>query len=86
MNLDYKDNISREQFENFNLETDNLDVVDETARTGILINNQIHYKRRKDLESPGISSVWIQLSHPGRKPVLVQAVYRQHQRLGREGR
>ena len=85
MNLDFKDKISGLQFENINLETDNLDVVDEIARTGILIHNQLHYKRRKDLESPGISSVWIQLCHPGRKPVLIQALYRQHQRLGREG-
>ena len=37
------------------------------------------------MEEPGISSIWIQLTYPGRKPVLVQALYRQHQRLGVAG-
>ena len=67
------------------METDNLDVVDKISRTGILIHKSVHYKRRRDLEVQGISSVWIQLTYPGRKPVLVQALYRQFRRLGKAG-
>ena len=85
LNLDSTDRISREMFENYKLETDNLDVIDKTSRTGILIHHNIHYKRRRDLEEPGLSTIWIKLSFPGRKPVLVQGLYRQHQRLGQEG-
>ena len=85
LNLNTADTISREQFPEFNLETDNLDKVDQTARTGILISKHLHYKRRRDLEYPGLSTVWIQLKYPGRKPVLIQGLYRQHQRLGKEG-
>ena len=47
----------------------------------MLIHKDLHYRRRKDLET----SVWVQLSHPGRKPLLIQALYRQFQQLGRKG-
>ena len=50
-----------------------------------LIHNHIHYKRRRDLEAPGLLTVWIQTKYPGRKPLMIQAIYRQHQRLGIEG-
>ena len=60
-------------------------MTDQTSRTGVLIHKNLHYKRRRDLERPGLSTVWIQLRYPGRKPVFIQALYRQHQRLGREG-
>ena len=35
------------------METDNLDIVDQTSRTGMLLHNSIHYKRRRDLETNG---------------------------------
>ena len=69
-------------FPNYKLEVDNLEIVDRKSRTGMLIHSQIYYKRRVDLETQGTSTIWIQLSHPGRKPILVSAVYRQFQRLG----
>ena len=76
---------AQHEFPNYKLESDNLDKTDNTSRTGILMDRQLHYKRRRDLESPGLSTVWVQLSYPGRHPVLIQGLYRQHQRLGREG-
>ena len=85
LNSKSTDTITRNQFENYKLETDNLDIIDQMSRTGILLHKDIHYSRRKDLETMGISSVWVQLAHPGRKPVLIQALYRQFQRLGRKG-
>ena len=48
----------------------------------MLIHSKIHYKRRKDLETEGTSTLWIQLTYPGKKPLLIQGVYRQFQRLG----
>ena len=72
-------------FDNFKLETDNLDITDKTSRTGILVHRKLHYRRRRDLEEPGLSSIWLQLSFPGRKPLLIQGLYRQHQRLGKAG-
>ena len=85
LNLKNSDKILSKQFPNYNMETDNLDVVYMMSRTGILIHKDIHYKRCKELETMGISSVWIQLSHPGRKPLLIQGLYRQFHRLGRKG-
>ena len=79
-----KDDITKKSFSDYNLETDNLELTDLKSRTGMLINKNIHYKRRNDLETKGTSTLWIQLSHPGRKPILVQGVYRQFQRLGRD--
>ena len=75
------DSTSRNQFDNYRMETDSLDITDQTSRTGMLVHNNVHYRRRRDLESIGTSTIWIQLCYPGRKPVLLQALYRQFQRL-----
>ena len=71
-------------FENYILENDDLDLVDDMSRTGILIHKSLQYKRRRDLESMGTSTVWVQFSYPGRKSLLLQAIYRQFQRLGKK--
>ena len=81
LNVRLNDTITKNSFGNYKLETDNLEIVDKVSRTGILIHPDINFRRRRDLETPGTSTIWIQLSHPGRKPVLLQAVYRQFQRL-----
>ena len=72
-------------FPGYSLEHDKLDKCDGWARTGILIQNGIQYKRRPDLEEPGLSTVWLQVGVHGSKHFLVQATYRQFQRLGRTG-
>ena len=72
-------------FTDYNFETDNLDIVDKMSRTGVLVHTSLQYKRRRDLEVTGLSTVWIQLQHPGRKPLLIHSIYRQFQRLGRPG-
>ena len=79
------DNTSKFQFPGYHLESDKLDKLDGWSRTGILIKSNINYKRRHDLETPGISSVWLQVGQPGAKQFLLQGVYRQFQRLGRDG-
>ena len=67
------------------MEQDNLDLVDKMSRTVVLVHKKMHYKRRKDLETFGNSTVWLQFSYPGRKSLLLQAIYRQFQRLGVPG-
>ena len=85
LNCKNDDNVARGQFPQFKLETDNLDIVDQMSRTGILIHKDVQYKRRVDLETQGTSTVWVQLSYPGRKSILLQAIYRQFQRIGVPG-
>ena len=76
---------SRNQFPEYRMETDTLDITDKCSRTGILLHRDIHYRRQRDLEGVGLSTIWLQLTHPGRKPILLQALYRQFQRLGHPG-
>ena len=83
LNTESNDLITRNQFPNFKLEVDNLEITDHRSRTGILIHRDIQYKRRRDLETPGTSTIWIQLNQPGRKSLLIQGIYRQFQRLGK---
>ena len=85
LNLKNTDTVTKNIFDNYTLENDDLDVVDGMLRTGVLIHNSLQYKRRRDLESMGTSTVWVQFSYPGRKSLLLQAIYRQFQRLGRKG-
>ena len=85
LNSSSGDQITRNQFKDYHLETDNLDIVDRTSRTGVLIFKDLHYQRRRDLETTGISTIWLQFNYPGRKALLFQAMYRQFQRLGVPG-
>ena len=54
LNLELKDTVTLYSFPNYTLETDNLLKTDKIARTGILIRKDTVYKRRRDLEAPGI--------------------------------
>ena len=85
LNIKNGDIVSRNQYQNYRMETDNLDIIDQVSRTGILVHQSIHYKRRLDLEAKGLSTIWLQLNYPGRRPILIQGIYRQFRRLGRAG-
>ena len=85
LNSPNTDSNTRNQFPNYYLETDNLDIVYSTSRTGILIHKDLHYSQSRDLETVGTSTIWVQFKYPGRKPLLLQAVYRQFQRIGVPG-
>ena len=69
-------------FPGYTMEHDGLDKTDGWARTAILIKDNIKYKRRRDLENKGISTVWIQIGFHRQKQFLLQALYRQYQRHG----
>ena len=47
----------------------------------MLVKTNIKYTRRADLEAFGISTIWIEIKTKGAKPLLVQALYMQFQRL-----
>ena len=85
LNLDPYDNITKNMFGEYKLEADNLDITDRKSRTGILVHKTIHYKRMREYETGGTSTVWLKLNHPGKKPILLQAIYRQFKRLGHDG-
>ena len=82
LNLSIHDSII---FPGYNFEFDQLHNTHGTARTGILIKENIIYKRRKDLESPKLSTVWIQLNFGNKNKLLIQAVYRQWKLLTEPG-
>ena len=79
------DTVTKYQFPDYKIEHDGLDKMDGWARTAIFVKNTVKYKRRKDLESKGLSTVWLQVGLPGTKHFLVQGLYRQFQRPGRIG-
>ena len=79
------DTTSQNQFPGYTLEYDSLDKLDGWARTGILVKKNIIYKRRRDLESPGISTVWLQVGTQAKKHFLLHGLYRQFQRPGNKG-
>ena len=85
LNLHKNDKTTKYLFDNYTLEHDNLNITDIKSRTGILLHRDIQYSRRKDLETNGTSTIWIQLKFPGKKSVLLQGIYRQFKRLGRKG-
>ena len=82
LNLYKNDKCTKYQFGQYKLEHDNLSNVDRKFRTGILVHKDIHYIRRKDLEQNGVSTVWLELKYPGKKPLLVQGIYPSVQTFG----
>ena len=83
-NIEKNDTTTRNQFTGYKLELDNLMKTDDKSRTGLLIRDNLIYKRRPDLESEGNSVIWIQVKTKERKQFLLQAVYRQFTRLGKD--
>ena len=53
-----------------------------TARIIMLTKDELNFKVEENLMVESVSSIWIKLSIPGSKPVLICGVYREHQYLG----
>ena len=47
LNIKQHDVVSRNQFQNYRMITDGLDITDQYSRTGMLISNDIHFKEKK---------------------------------------
>ena len=84
LNLHHNDKISSKLFPGYTLVQDNLHLTNIKSRTGILVDKNIKFSRRKDLESQEISTVWLQLKQPNKKVLLIQGLYRQFNLLGNE--
>ena len=81
LNLHHMDTITGKLLPGYKLLTDNLNTTDTRSRTGMLIQTDLKHTRRQDLESPGTSTIWIQLNNRGSKPLLIQGLYRQFTRI-----
>ena len=73
-------------FPDYVLEFDNLVNTDCMSRTGMLVHRSVKcFPKKGTLRQKGNSVVWIQVHPQGKKPFLVQSIYRQFQRLNRPG-
>ena len=57
----------------------------DSVRINVLVNDSLDYKRRHDLEKPGLAAVWIEVSPRQKKSVLVCNLYREWKIPGVEG-
>ena len=64
-------------FVGYNIECNQLSKSYSISRSILLIKNGIQYKRRYDLETQFISSVWVQVSISKRVSILICSFYRQ---------
>ena len=51
-------------------------------RLNVLVSESIVYKRRRDLETPSIPCVWLEVGLNSRKKILICNVYREWKRQG----
>ena len=64
-------------FKDYNLEYSRIHPLSNISRTVLLIRDNISYIRRYDLESPLISSIWVEINISRGNKLLVCAYYRQ---------
>ena len=57
---------------------------DDSSRISVLINDSLTWRRRRDLEIPGIAAIWVELGSQTKSPTLVCNYYREWQRLQHE--
>ena len=57
---------------------------DDCSRISILVNDSLTWRRRSDLEIPGIAAIWIEVGSNNKNPVLICQCYREWQRIQRE--
>ena len=67
------------KFPGYNIEYNNLISKNDSARTILLIINNISYKRRHDLENDYVLSIWFQVNITKKKYILICSYYRQWQ-------
>ena len=72
INLHKWDKLTIKVFPNYKLIFYNLIETNKYARTGILIHKNINFKRRKDLEAPGNSTVWVKINPRNKNTLLIQ--------------
>ena len=55
---------------------------EDSPRINVLVNSNLDYRRRKDLERKDIAAIWIEISPKNKKPVLICQMYREWRLLG----
>ena len=78
-----EDDIDLLQVQNYTWELDDMIKNTGRARTAILINNDMKYVRRRDLEPNNESVVWITIYPRGTNSINIQSLYRQWQIVGK---
>ena len=76
-NLQHKSDIIKVEFPDFNYEVTKMSKQVDFSRSLLLINKNIMYKRRGDLEANDTSTIWVEIKLPQHKPFLVMGGYRQ---------
>ena len=76
-NININDNNFSNNFYDYKIETTKMASVTNIARSSLLIKKSIPYKRRHDLEDTITSTIWIEISIPKSKSMLVMGGYRQ---------
>ena len=56
----------------------------DSTRLNVLVNSNLDYKRRKDLERDSVAAIWIEINPRQKKSLLVCNVYREWKLLGDE--
>ena len=76
-NLQHKSDIIKVEFPDFNHEVTKMSKQVDFSRSILLINKNIIYKWRGDLEANDTSTIWVEIKLPQHKPFLVMGGYRQ---------
>ena len=69
LNLHHLDNVTKNLFPGYKLLQDSLSKNQIKSRTGMLVDKNLKFTRRNDLESPDIATIWIQLKQPKKSTV-----------------
>ena len=56
----------------------------DSPRINVLVNDNLDYKRRRDLEVDGFAVIWIEVNPRNKNSILVGNVYREWKRVGEE--
>ena len=70
-------NVTKEQINNYNIETNDLGIGYEKSRVLLLIHESIQYKRRLDLEKPYLAIIICDLKLNNKINTTVTSIYRQ---------
>ena len=68
-------------FPNHVIELNKMSKIINISRNILIINKNISYKRRYDLEDESTCTIWVQVNIPKRKAILIMGGYRQWQQL-----
>merc|ERR1712243_335523 len=63
-------------YKDYKIEHTKMSINTELSRNIIMIKEDIIYKRRTDLEDQETSTIWIKITIPKNKPILIASIYR----------